>query len=115
MLSRKKNSQVFSRRLKSARTAAGLTQFGLGVAAGVDEYSASPRINQYERGIHFPDQGTARRLAEALNVPVSYLFEPNDQLAEFIRLAGKLTEHDLKKLIGYLREATDEAKIPPKS
>lgn len=111
MKSKKKNSEVFSRRLKCARTAAGLTQFGLGVAAGVDEYSASPRINQYERGIHSPDQGTARRLAEVLCVPVSYLFEPNDQLAEFILLAGKLTKDDLKKLLGYLREAIDEEKI----
>ncbi|WP_310164035.1 helix-turn-helix transcriptional regulator [Herbaspirillum sp. 1173] len=108
MSSRKDNSGVFPRRLKSARQAAGLTQFGLGVSAGIDEYSASPRINQYERGVHIPDQGTSLRLAKALNVPLSYLFEPNEQLAEFILLAARLTKDDLKKLTSYLREALGE-------
>lgn len=108
MSSKKDTSGVFQRRLRSARQAAGITQFGLGVSAGIDEYSASPRINQYERGVHVPDLGTARRLAEALNVPLSYLFEPDEQLAEFVRLAGKLTKDDLKKLTAYLREALAE-------
>jgi len=106
--SKKDTNDVFSRRLKCARKAAGLRQFNLGVLAGIDEYSASPRINQYERGVHIPDQGTARRLAGALNVPLSYLFEPNEQLAEFIRLAGKLTKDDLRKLTTYLRDALGE-------
>src|SRR5450830_289552 len=105
MNSRQKTATPFPSRLKKARLQRGLTQFGLGVAAGIDEYSASPRINQYERGVHTPDQGTATRLAEALGVPLSYLFEPNESLAELIRLAGTLTSDDLKKLTIYLREA----------
>lgn len=105
MRSQKVNPEIFPKRLKSARISAGLSQFGLGVAAGIDEHSASPRINQYERGVHAPDHGTARRLADALEIPVSYLFEPNEQLAEFIRLAGKLTKDDLQRLVEYLREA----------
>jgi len=109
MSSKKDTSGVFPRRLKSARLAAGLTQFALGVSAGIDEYSASPRINQYERGVHIPDQGTSFRLAKALDVPLSYLFEPNEQLAEFILLAAKLTKDDLKKLTAYLRDALGEA------
>jgi transcriptional regulator with XRE-family HTH domain len=108
MSSKKDTSGVFPRRLKGARKAAGLTQFNLGVLAGIDEYSASPRINQYERGVHIPDQGTSLRLAKVLDVPLSYLFEPDEQLAEFVRLAAKLTKDDLKKLTAYLREALGE-------
>lgn len=96
---------TFSIRLKQARSALGLTQFELGVAAGLDEYSASPRMNQYERSVHSPDFGTTVRLAEALSVPVSFLYEPDDKLAELILLAGKLSADDLEKLVQHLREA----------
>lgn len=92
-------------RLKQARLAAGFTQFDLGVAAGIDEYSASPRINQYERGVHSPDKNTANRLADVLGVPLSYLLEPNEKLAEFVLLAAKLSDEDLAKLTAYLEEA----------
>jgi transcriptional regulator with XRE-family HTH domain len=44
----------------------------LGVRAGIDEYSSSARINQYERGKHTPDFLTARHLAKVLSVPVAY-------------------------------------------
>jgi DNA-binding XRE family transcriptional regulator len=43
---------VFSARLKEARIAAGLSQERLGVVAGIEEASASARMNQYERGKH---------------------------------------------------------------
>lgn len=41
---------TMARRLKEARQRAGLTQERLGVLAGIDEMSASARMNQYERG-----------------------------------------------------------------
>lgn len=46
------DASVFSIRLKVARLRRGLTQMQLGVLAQIDEYSASARINQYERGKH---------------------------------------------------------------
>src|SRR5262249_47548553 len=46
------DTPLFARRLKAARLGAGLTQEALGVQAGIDEFSASARINQYERGKH---------------------------------------------------------------
>lgn len=52
---------------------------------GIDEFSASARMNQYERGKHEPDLATIRRIARALNVPVAYLFAEDDELAELIR------------------------------
>ncbi len=42
-------------RLKEARLRAGLSQQKLGILAGIDEATASARMNQYERGIHTPD------------------------------------------------------------
>lgn len=75
---------VFSRRLKLARQKAGLSQEKLGVLAGIDEFSASARINQYERGKHMPDFQTATRLAESLGVPTPYLYADDDDLAEWI-------------------------------
>ena len=93
---------VFSARLRQARLLAGLTQIELGVLAGIDEFSASARVNQYERGVHAPDHGTAARLAAALKVPVSYLFEPNDMLAKVIFTAGKLDENGLEKVLDYI-------------
>lgn len=38
------------KRLKEARLEAGLSQKRLGIAAGVDEFVVSARMNQYETG-----------------------------------------------------------------
>lgn len=51
-------SDVVAKRLKEARLAKGLSQKKLGIAAGIDEFTASPRMNQYERGVHIPDYST---------------------------------------------------------
>ena len=75
---------VFARRLKEARLRAGLSQERLGVIAGIDEMSASARMNQYERGKHAPDWLTVERLAVALGVPVAYLFATDDDAAELL-------------------------------
>jgi transcriptional regulator with XRE-family HTH domain len=45
-------------RVLTARQSAGLSQERLGVAAGIEEASASHRMNQYERGKHEPDFGS---------------------------------------------------------
>lgn len=75
---------VFARRLKEARLRAGLSQERLGVIAGIDEMSASARMNQYKRGKHAPDWLTVERLAAALGVPVAYLFATDDDAAELL-------------------------------
>ncbi len=71
-------------RLKAARVRKGLTQMQLGVLAQIDEYSASARINQYERGKHQPDFNTAERLAQVLSVPTPYFYARDDLLADFL-------------------------------
>jgi transcriptional regulator with XRE-family HTH domain len=104
MSSHTKSPSVFSRRLKQARKNAGLTQFNLGVLAGIDEYTASARMNQYERGVHVPDVGTVTRLAKVLNIPVSFMYEPNDKMAELILQLGLLNARELKQLSNFLKD-----------
>lgn len=94
---------VFARRLRAAREARGVSQKQLGILAGIDQFVASARINQYERGKHVPDVQTAQRLAAELNVPVSCLYEPDDDLAELIRLLGRCSRDQLQQLITQLQ------------
>lgn len=88
-----KELSVFAKRLKQARLRAGITQEKLGILAGIDEFSASARINQYERSKHLPDFNTTERLAEALKVPAPFFYASNDEMAEWI-LAFDSRERD---------------------
>lgn len=83
---------VIARRIREARRRLGLSQYALGVAAGIDEMSASPRINQYERGKHTPDFSRATRLAAVLRVPTPYLYTEDDTLAEALLLLWRMSE-----------------------
>lgn len=75
---------VLSRRLKQAREQKGLSQKQLGIAAGLDQFVASTRINRYERGVHQPDPVTVQRMADALGVPAAYLVASDERLARMI-------------------------------
>lgn len=99
---------VFTKRLKEARKRAGLTQVQLGVNAGIEEFSASARVNQYERGVHAPDHGTAQRLAAALGVPTSYLFEEDDVIAHILLTVGGLRAAQRKKIARVIDELANQ-------
>jgi len=73
-----------AKRLREARLKAGLTQERLGVLAGIDEMSASARMNQYERGKHAPDWLTVRNVAAALRMPVAWFYTDDDASAEML-------------------------------
>jgi len=73
-----------ARRLKEARLAAGLSQKSLGIAAGIDEFSASARMNQYETSKHTPDYSTLALVAKVLRLPVAYFYADSDDLALLI-------------------------------
>lgn len=92
-------SSVFAKRLKQARLRSGLTQEELGVLAGIDEFSASARINQYERGKHLPHALTGQHLARALHVPTSFLYEEDDLLAALLTVSARLTREKTKTLL----------------
>jgi Predicted transcription factor, homolog of eukaryotic MBF1 len=75
---------VYSRRLREAREALGISQKALGIQAGLDEFVASTRINRYETGVHQPDLHILKRLAEVLDRPLAYFYAEDDDLAEVI-------------------------------
>lgn len=82
---------MVGKRIREARLRAGLSQKQLGIKAGIDEFVASPRVNQYERGKHAPDFSTAERLAKVLEVPVPYFYAREDHLADWILAFRELT------------------------
>ena len=78
------DNSPFPERLKQARTRFGISQKQLGIAAGIDQFVASARMNQYERGVHTPEFKTVKAIAKALNVPTAYFYCEEDELAEIV-------------------------------
>lgn len=96
--------EIFCVRLKAARLAAGLSQKSLGISAGIDEFVASTRINRYELGIHEADLVTAKRLADALGVPLAYLYADSEELAKVIQLFSRLRTKQQHHIISELEK-----------
>ena len=94
---------VFTKRLKEARKSVGLSQERLGILAGIDEMSASARINQYERGKHEPDFSMVERLAKALNVPESYFYSKDDEVASLLIVLHRTSPANRQNIIEALR------------
>lgn len=92
---------LFARRMKAARERLGISQKELGVRAGIDEFSSSARINQYERGKHAPDFLTARHLATALEIPTAYFYTEDESLAKVIVLFGQIKTSEQIKLVSF--------------
>lgn len=85
----KGSGSIIGQRLREARLRAGLSQKALGIQAGIDEFTASPRVNQYERGKHTPEFQTVERFAEVLGVPTPYFYCRDEALAVWIlRFSG---------------------------
>jgi transcriptional regulator with XRE-family HTH domain len=99
---------IFCRRLKETRQVAGFSQKNLGIAAGIDEFVASTRINRYEQGVHEADAVTTRNLAKALDVPLSYFYAENDRLARMILVFDKLPIREQDRILRKLEVKTEE-------
>ena len=95
---------TFGVRLRAARKSAGLTQEALGVSAGIDEFSASARMNQYERGKHWPDFGTACRIAAALGVDPAYFYARSSSVAELLLAFSRAKPTIQKQILTVLTE-----------
>lgn len=93
---------LFGKRLREARSKIGISQKQLGIAAGIDEFSASARVNQYEVGTHTPTFDTAERLSSALGVPTPFFYAKDDLLAEIIIAVGQLPQSERRKLLNYI-------------
>ncbi|WP_393923435.1 helix-turn-helix domain-containing protein [Aeromonas hydrophila] len=81
-----------------------ISQKELGVRAGMDDSSASGRMNHYERGRHVPDIDTMRKLANVLGKPLSYFFCEDDLSAELVWPFVQLDEDEKLDLLFKLRE-----------
>lgn len=90
---------MLTKRLKDARLKAGLSQEKLGILAGIDEASASARMNQYEKGKHTPDFEMACSLAKVLGIPESYFYTKDDLMAQMILLFNHLDKNDKIEMI----------------
>lgn len=86
------------KRIKQARILNGLSQKQLGIYAGIDEFSASARMNQYETGKHVPDFLTLKRIAMVLGYPVAYFYAEDEDLALMIERFSKLDKYRRDKL-----------------
>lgn len=95
---------IVARRLKEARLRAGISQKRLGILAKMDEFSASARVNQYERGKHMPDLPTVTRLAAVLKSPVPYFYCADAELADLILKIAPLGRAQKRRLLGLVDE-----------
>jgi transcriptional regulator with XRE-family HTH domain len=94
-------------RIKSARVKKNISQKELGIRIGLDENSASSRMNHYEKGRHTPDVLTLKRMADELGVPLAYFFCESDLSAELNCLIDKLSEEEKTKLLSELKDKSD--------
>ncbi|WP_343580289.1 helix-turn-helix transcriptional regulator [Acinetobacter sp.] len=97
-------SNVFAMRLRLARKAKGLSQEKLGILAGIDESSASARMNQYERGKHVPDFLVASKIAEVLELPTAYFYVEDEVLAEILRRSYSLDAEKQNRLLSFIQD-----------
>nr|WP_192928616.1 helix-turn-helix transcriptional regulator [Photobacterium alginatilyticum] len=98
-------------RLKEVRKKAKISQKALGVRIGMDESSASARMNQYEKGRHTPDVRTLKLIANELGVPLNYFFCEDDQMAEAVCLLAKLKDEDKSRVLSILREMSSQKEL----
>jgi transcriptional regulator with XRE-family HTH domain len=94
---------IFGRRLRAIRTAAGLSQRELGRRIGLLEEVVSSRVTRYELGTSEPDFETVSRLAMALDVPMAYLLADNEAIAEIILAAWGLPVERQREIATVLR------------
>ena len=90
---------TFGKRLKSARLVANLSQEQLGVRAGIEEASASARMNRYEKGTRAPAVEIVERISIVLDVPVSYFFAENEDEATLLLAFHRMSEAEREQLL----------------
>lgn len=100
---------VVGRRMRELRESLGWAQEKVGVAIGIEESSSRARISRYELGVHEPPVATARRIAEALGVPLAYLYCEDDAIAALLLALHKQPAQTrleaVKKFVDELNDA----------
>ncbi|WP_035059600.1 helix-turn-helix domain-containing protein [Andreprevotia chitinilytica] len=93
---------VLAKRLKEARLRAGLSQERLGIDAGLDEMSASTRMNRYELGKRIPDPELVETFGVVLGVPAAYFYAVEDEEAELLLVFHTLRAEHRKQVLTYI-------------
>ena len=82
------------------------SQEKIGVAIGIDESSSRARISRYDLGVQEPPLPTARLIAHAMGVPLSYLYCEDDKMAALLlalhRLSGGERNRRVVEFMGQL-------------
>ena len=78
--------------MRARREELGWSQEKVGVLIGIDESSSRARISRYELGTHEPPVKTARLIADALNVPLAYLYCEDEDIATLLLKLRQLPE-----------------------
>ena len=86
-------NNVVGRRMRARREELGWSQEKVGVLIGIDESSSRARISRYELGTHEPPVKTARLIADALNVPLAYLYCEDEDIATLLLKATLIKVH----------------------
>lgn len=105
------SKDLVAKRLKAARLKAKISQKKLGIAAGIDEFSASARMNQYESGKYVPNILTLKQIAIVLHLPLAYFYAEDDMLAELLVHLGRATTAQKKKLLLFFQKNLPILKI----
>ncbi|WP_236194487.1 helix-turn-helix domain-containing protein [Pseudomonas glycinae] len=90
---------TFSKRLREARKARGISQERLGIDAGIEPASASARMNQYEKGVHQPGESIVKQIAAALNLPVPYFYCEDDETAHLLQCFHCLKKNERERVL----------------
>lgn len=86
----------------------GWSQEKVGVAIGIDGSSSRARISRYELGVREPAVPTARLIASALGVPLTYLSCEDDGVAALLMALHKLDASDrVRKIEVFLGQLAD--------
>lgn len=75
---------MIPKRLSTRRKAAGISQEKLGLAAGIDQYTAKNRVCKYEAGTNEPKFKLVCEFAKVLNAPPCYFYIEEDEFAEAV-------------------------------
>ncbi|MEZ8306663.1 helix-turn-helix domain-containing protein [Vibrio splendidus] len=95
-------------RLKEVRKKAKISQKELGVRIGIDESTASARMNQYEKGKHTPDISTLKKIADELGVPLNYFFCEDEYSADLAIAISKLSIEKRNMLLEFITSISNE-------
>jgi transcriptional regulator with XRE-family HTH domain len=87
--------------------AAGLSQEQLGIRAGIEEASASARMNRYERATRTPDVDLMQRIAAVLNLPLAYFYSVDDEEASLLLSYHRLSKENQAKVLKLVSDLSE--------